>query len=229
MNRNAMPARSASPATTRFAEAPISVPFPPRQAPSDSDHHSGSSAASPPRLGSHRLDQRNHRRDERDVVDERRQDRRRPEDRERGHVEIAAGGLEQRLRHHVDEAGLLDAVNEDEQSQEEHQRDPFGLRERRVHVLRLRFRILAQVVEQHQHRCAEDGDRRGLDLDLPLQHEPDDDERDHEQRLLEEPAVGDRLALVEAHHVPPVLLGRDEVAPPDVVERHHRRRHDRRR
>src|SRR4029453_17655032 len=47
-NRKVVPARSDSPATTRFAEAPISVPFPPRQAPSDSAHHKGSNAASPP-------------------------------------------------------------------------------------------------------------------------------------------------------------------------------------
>src|SRR4030095_466112 len=49
--RNDVPARSDSPATTRFADAPINVPLPPRQAPSDSAHHSGSSAASPPSEG----------------------------------------------------------------------------------------------------------------------------------------------------------------------------------
>src|SRR5882724_3550746 len=51
MKRNGMPARSAMPATVRLAEAPISVPLPPRQAPSDSDHHSGSSPSGPPKVG----------------------------------------------------------------------------------------------------------------------------------------------------------------------------------
>src|SRR5206468_11888552 len=49
--RNVVPARSASPATTRLADAPISVPLPPRHAPSDRAHHSGTSAASPPNVG----------------------------------------------------------------------------------------------------------------------------------------------------------------------------------
>jgi len=35
------PARSAKPATIRFALAPTDEPLPPRQAPSASDHHSG--------------------------------------------------------------------------------------------------------------------------------------------------------------------------------------------
>ena len=47
-NRNGMPLRSAIPATVRFADAPISVPLPPRQAPSESDHHSGSILSAPP-------------------------------------------------------------------------------------------------------------------------------------------------------------------------------------
>src|SRR5215470_18798947 len=49
--RNGMPARSAMPATVRLALAPISVPLPPRQAPSDSDHQRGRIAAGPPKVG----------------------------------------------------------------------------------------------------------------------------------------------------------------------------------
>ena len=45
------PARSAIPATIRFALAPTSEPFPPRHAPSASDHHSGISPSGPPKLG----------------------------------------------------------------------------------------------------------------------------------------------------------------------------------
>ena len=67
---------------------------------------------------------------------------------------------------------------------------------------------LAEVVEQQQDRGAEHRDRRRLDPDLPLQHEARDHERDDDERLLEQPPVGDRLALVEAHHVAPVLVGR---------------------
>src|SRR5918997_4518661 len=46
-----IPSRATSPATTRLAEAPISVKLPPRQAPKESDHHRGSTvAASYPRF-----------------------------------------------------------------------------------------------------------------------------------------------------------------------------------
>src|SRR4051794_9915903 len=51
MKRNGMPLRSAMPATVRFAEAPIRVPLPPRQAPSDKHHHSGSILSAPPYAG----------------------------------------------------------------------------------------------------------------------------------------------------------------------------------
>src|SRR5262245_41895515 len=51
MKRKEMPARSAMPATVRLAEAPMSVPLPPRQAPSDSDHQSGSRPSGPPNVG----------------------------------------------------------------------------------------------------------------------------------------------------------------------------------
>ncbi len=37
-----MPSRATRPATTRLAEAPIRVKLPPRHAPRESDHHSGS-------------------------------------------------------------------------------------------------------------------------------------------------------------------------------------------
>src|SRR5918997_2816927 len=49
-NLNDIPSLPTSPATTRLAEAPMRVKFPPRQAPRESDHHNGSTvAASYPR------------------------------------------------------------------------------------------------------------------------------------------------------------------------------------
>src|SRR5207244_8611682 len=45
------PARRATPASTRLADAPTSEPFPPRQAPSESAHHKGCAACSPPKEG----------------------------------------------------------------------------------------------------------------------------------------------------------------------------------
>src|SRR5438094_812176 len=50
-NRKSTPFRSAIPATVRLAEAPISVPLPPRQAPNDRAHHSGANCSGPPRCG----------------------------------------------------------------------------------------------------------------------------------------------------------------------------------
>ena len=46
------PSREARPATITFAEAPINVPFPPKQAPSDNAHHTGIMASLPPKAGS---------------------------------------------------------------------------------------------------------------------------------------------------------------------------------
>src|SRR5512147_1397332 len=49
--RNETPLRSAMPATVRLALAPMRVPLPPRQAPSDNAHHTGEMASVPPKLG----------------------------------------------------------------------------------------------------------------------------------------------------------------------------------
>ena len=46
------PSRAAIPATITFADAPISVPLPPRHAPSDSAHHTGIIASRPPSASS---------------------------------------------------------------------------------------------------------------------------------------------------------------------------------
>src|SRR5664279_5035796 len=49
MKLNGTPLRSPMPATVRLAEAPIRVPLPPRHAPSDRHHQSGSICCGPPR------------------------------------------------------------------------------------------------------------------------------------------------------------------------------------
>ena len=46
------PLRLAIPATITLADAPISVPLPPKQAPSDRAHHTGIIASRPPIAGS---------------------------------------------------------------------------------------------------------------------------------------------------------------------------------
>ena len=51
MKLNGTPLRSPMPATVRLAEAPIKVPLPPRQAPSDRHHHSGWICPAPPNDG----------------------------------------------------------------------------------------------------------------------------------------------------------------------------------
>src|SRR5512138_3212065 len=51
MKLNGTPLRSPMPATVRLAEAPISVPLPPRQAPSERHHQSGSILSAPPKAG----------------------------------------------------------------------------------------------------------------------------------------------------------------------------------
>ena len=49
-NVTGRPAFSAMLATTMLADAPISVPLPPRQAPRERDHHSGLRSVTPPSL-----------------------------------------------------------------------------------------------------------------------------------------------------------------------------------
>ena len=47
-----LPSRAAMPATITLAEAPINVPFPPRQAPSDNAHQTGIMISLPPKPSS---------------------------------------------------------------------------------------------------------------------------------------------------------------------------------
>ena len=139
-----MPARSAMPATVRLALAPISVPLPPRQAPSDSDHQSGSSPSGPPKVGAMLLitgiivatkgilsmiaDRM----------------RRGPQDGDRRVARSPPVSVRTSSREPIQQARMLDAGDDDEQADEEEDRDPFDFREHLVQPVGLRLPLPRQ-------------------------------------------------------------------------------------
>ena len=76
---------------------------------------------------SHILDERDKRRDERDIVDERRCDRTHPQDEHRRRVLVAVRDLDRLRREHPDDARLDERADEDEQPAEEEDRRPLDL------------------------------------------------------------------------------------------------------
>jgi hypothetical protein len=209
--------RSAMPATVRLADAPIKVPLPPRHAPSDSAHHNGNRPSVPPKVGAIALISGNHGRYERNVVDDRRQHRRRPQHADPGDPQVAAGHFHQFVGQQAQEAGVLDAGDHDEQADEEEDGDPLHLVEHLGDVLRLVLGRLADVVQQHQQGGASHADRARLQADEARRDERADDEREHGHRLLQQAVIGDRLLLVERHHLRPRLRRRRHPSAPDQV------------
>ena len=90
---------------------------------------------------------------------------------------LAAGGGHQPFAQQFQQAAILNAVHDDEQTDEEEDRDPFDVAERLMDVMRRLLRVMRPVVEQHQYRGAEHGDGRWLEVERARQHE-----RDHDQR-----------------------------------------------
>ena len=186
MKRKGMPARSAMPATVRLAEAPISVPLPPRQAPSESDHHSGRRPLRPAEGRRHALDHGDHGGDEGDVVDDGGEDRGGPQDHQGGRGEAAAGGAQYLFGEPVQKAGMLDAGDDGEQADEEEDGDPLDLGEHAVEAVGLLLRGAAEIVQQQQERRARQRDAAGLEADRAGQDEGEDDQADDEQGLAQQ-------------------------------------------
>jgi len=90
-------------------------------------------ALGPAQMRRHLLDQRDHRRDERDVVDDRREHRRTPEDGDRRRLQVPAGHRHELLRREAEHARDIDAVHDDEQAEEE-DHDPVDLVEGLRHL-----------------------------------------------------------------------------------------------
>ena len=173
-------------------------------------------------------DQRDHRGNKRDVVDDRREDGRSPEDRHGGRGRIVSGQGDQLLRRKAQEAGGIDAVHDDEQAEKKEDRDPIDLSKSLGHPERLLFllAVVLEIVEQHQYRRAEQRDRAGLQSEGPSRDESGDDAANNEERGAHQRQVGDHAALIERHDPRPRFRGRPHVAPPDQMRGDQLRCHD---
>ena len=187
----AMPLRSAMPATVRLAVAPISVPLPPRQAPSDRHHHSGAICAGPPKAGAMPLitgiiTATN---GMLSTIAARNADSQRmmtPAERD-----IAAGDGDELAGKQLQQSADLDGMHHDEQADEEEDGDPFHLGERPRHVVGLLVAAVLPIVEQHQHRRAAHRDGRRLQMQPILEDQGDDHDGEHRDRLQQQRQIDD--------------------------------------
>ena len=124
---------------------------------------------------------------------------------------------------------MLDAVHDDEQPDEEEDRHPLDFAEPPVDVLRLRFGAAPEVRDQQQEGRSDHRDRGGLQSQGMGEHEGDDHESEHREGLLQQPYVGDRLALLEAHDVRTAFVAGPHPAAVDEVEHRQCRGQDERR
>ena len=167
-------------------------------------------------------DQRDHRRDERNVVDDRRQDRRAPQDRDRRHGRIAAGQLHQLLRRQVEHPGGVDTVHDDEQPEEEEDRDPVDFVER----LGDPHRLLLALRGGAQDCAAASGPRRrtarscrACRLSGPASTKAAMTPASTISEVRISARVDDQLARVERHDPGPRFRARPHPVAPDQVRR----------
>ena len=111
----------------------------------------------------HVLNQRDERRDERDIVDERRSISAHPKNEHRGRREIAVRDLDRLFCKHLDDARFDERADEDEETCEEEDGEPFDLRQDlRDH------RFLLRVADEEQKTCARHGGGRRIKVELTV-------------------------------------------------------------
>src|SRR4029079_874697 len=136
--------------------------------------------------GRHALDQGDHGGDEGNVVDDCRQEGRRPQDGEASVGHVAPGRCHKFVGEEVKQAADLDAVHHDKQSDEEEDRDPFHIAEGLMHVGRLRFVVMLTVIEKAQRRRARYCNGGGFEVQRASEHEAHDDRGQYYKRLPEQ-------------------------------------------
>ena len=174
----------------------------------------------------HVLDQRDHGGDERNVVDDRRQHRRGPQDGVAGGRELAAGRRHQLVGEQREQAADVDAVHHHEQADEEEDGDPLHVAEGLVDIVRGLLGVMRPVVEQHQNGGAEHGDGGRLQMQRPRQHEGDHDDGEHGERLLEQHPVLDRIRRIHRHHPRLGVVRRLEILAPEEMDDQRLHHHD---
>jgi len=165
----------------------------------------------------HVLDERDHRCNERNVVEHRGDDGAHPEDEQRRRREVAARCLHCGLREPCDDADLDQPADSNEEPDEEEDRRPLD----RVH--RLFHQMLAPACEEEQQEAARQCDERRLDVRKGMREKSEDREPQDEERALQQAVVRDRRLLIHLHEL---LLqrGRRDKAP--AVGRGHDEEHD---
>ena len=166
----------------------------------------------------HVLNERNHRRDERDVVQHGRDDRTHPEDEERRCRQVAARRIDRRLRELGDDADLDQTTDRDKETDEEEDRRPLD----RVH--RLFHEVLAAAREEEQQEAARKRDERGLNMRKGVREKSEDRQPQHEERALQQGVIRDRRLFVHLHQLRLQLRRRHEAL---AVDRRHDKEHHR--
>ena len=166
----------------------------------------------------HVLNERNHRRDERDVVQHGRDDRTHPEDEERRCRQVAARRIDRRLRELGDDADLDQTADRDKESDEEEDRRPLD----RMH--RLFHEMLAAAREEEQQEAARERDERGLNMRKGVREKSEDRQPQHEERALQQGVIRDRRLFVHLHQLCLQLRRRHEAL---AVDRRHDKEHHR--
>ena len=141
----------------------------------------------------HVLNQRNHRRNERNVVEERRDDRAHPQDEHRRLRHVAAREIDALHRKVANDARLHEAADGDEETDEEEDSRPFDAVHRVLDEL-----FLADQKEQEER--TRNRDERGLKTRERMKEEHQDDQSEHEQALPEKRDVLELVPLVFLHH-----------------------------
>ena len=108
------------------------------------------------------LDDRNGGRRVRDVVDEGRDDRAHPEQRETGECQVTCRLVSEPVRDPADDADLNDCLDEHEQADEEEQRPPLDIAQGIVRI---------DAAHDHQGGCPEQGDRGRLEAERLMKQE----------------------------------------------------------
>ena len=143
--------------------------------------------------GAHVLDERDHRRDEWDIVEHGRNDGREPEHEERRRRDIAARQLDGHRREIADDASLDEAADGDEKADEEEDRRPLdGLH-------RMLDEVRAAAREEQQQEAAAERDERGLEPEHRVREESKHRECKHEQRFHEQAVIFDALPRIHGH------------------------------
>ena len=119
---------------------------------------------------------------------------------------------------HLQQAGPLDAIDDDKQAHEEKDRYPLHPGKYLLELPALVTGTAVQAGNQQEQGGAEHGDGGGLLADIMREDETGDNQRQHQQGLPQQAAVGDGVGLVVVHHALACIGACLQVTSPDQVD-----------